>query len=599
MFNTAEIKELRERIFNLVEFEYKDVISVEEFDGVKVKAENGKVTVGGSSLSQIARAFFLFAMENSLGKSKIDIEQKPRFEQLGTMLAVQYTMKPEAVVKYMEAMSALGYNYMLLYMETSYEIKGYPYFGYMRGRYSKEDLMYIDAQGAKLGIEVIPCIQTFGHMQDYLRWQANTDVKDSAECLLADNEKTYELIEAMVSTVSDAFKSRRIHIGFDETRGMGLGRYLIDHKYTDRNEIFCRHLVRVKEICFKYGYKPMMWSDMPFRLGGDGYAEEYDENCVIPPIVFEATADVDMCYWDYYIYHYELYDHNIIRHFALFNQSKVIFSGAVWARDYHVINMEQTMKTMLPALEACLDNGMKDVNATIWGNASFTNLEQSLIGLPVFSEYCYIGKGCTEDDIYKVSAYLTKVPRKYTEAISEFHLEFPQSFSMGARLMWCDVLFELMHHNLDYAWARDRLSKALRVIEAEEKDHAICPKEYAEKLFKIAIIKCDILGGLRGAYQTGDKAFMDMVANEYIDTLIPLYERVCEIKETLWLNSTRPFGVEKITTVFASVIARHKFAKKRINDYLSGSIDRIEELEQEILDEGYVGWFGAESHYMS
>lgn len=599
MFNTAEIKELRKRIFELVEFEYDGDISVTEFNGVKVKAENGTVMVGGSSLSQIARAFFLFAMEKSLGKSEIDIEQKPKFEELGVMLAVQYPMKPQAIVKYMETMAALGFTYMLMYMETSFELKDYPFFGYMRGRYTKEELMYIDVEGAKLGIEVIPCIQTFGHMQDYLRWHAAIEVKDSAECLLADNEETYELIEAIISMMSSSFKSRRIHIGFDETRGMGLGRYLKDHNYTDRTEIFCRHLIRVKEICAKYGLKPMMWSDMPFRLGGDGFSQDYDEKSVIPKNISEAAAGVDLCYWEYYKLEYEIYDKTIKKHYQAFPDSNIIYSGSVWVRDRDIINMEQTLKTMIPSLNACLDNGVKNVNATIWGNASCTNLDQSLMGLSVFSEYCYLGKACTEDDIYQATEFATKVSRKYIEAISEIHLGFVIAFNMGSRLILCDILFERMRYKLDYAWAKEKLVKALAVIMAEEKDNALCPKEYAEKLFRIAIIKCDILGGLRRAYQTGDREFMNRVANEYIDELIPLYERVCELKENLWMAGTRPFGVEKITVQFASVIARHKFAKKRINAYLRGEVDRIEELEQEILDEGYINWLDDTSHYMS
>ena len=113
MFKLSDIKELRNRIFNLVEFNYDGEISVEEFDGVMVKAKDGKVTVGGSSLCRIARAFFLFALEKSLGKEEIVIEQKPEFDDLGVMLAVQYPMKPQAVVSYMETMAALGFNYLL------------------------------------------------------------------------------------------------------------------------------------------------------------------------------------------------------------------------------------------------------------------------------------------------------------------------------------------------------------------------------------------------------------------------------------------------------------------------------------------------------
>ncbi len=599
MIDSIRANELKERIFKLVNFEYNGDITITDYDGVLVKAKEGNAIVGAASLSMLARAFFLLAMETALGKKEIDIEQKPKFDDLGVMLAVQFPMKPEKVVEYMETMSALGFNYMLLYMETSYELKGYPFFGYMRGRYTEEELSYIDQEGQKLGIEVIPCIQTFGHMQDYLRWPKVIAVKDSAECLLADCDETYELIEAMISTMARIFKSRRIHIGFDETRGMGLGRYLKDHDYPDRMELFCSHLTRVKEICFKYDLRPMMWSDMPFRLGGDGHSQEYDEKSVIPPIVSDAASGVDMCYWEYYQPDYDSYDRTIKRHLELFKNSNVIYSGAVWVRDNNIMNMPHTIRCMTPSLEACIDNNMKNVNATIWGNASDTNLFQSLPGLALFSEYCYRGKECTLDEVYSVSQFATGLSREYIEAVSEIHLGFENSFKMGSRLILCDVLFELMRYKLDYTWAKERLTKALEVIEKETHDNKYCPKEYAESFFKIAIIKCKIFEGIRPAYKSGDKEFLSKVANEYIDELIPLYKTASRLKADLWMETTKPFGIEKIQTVFAGVIARLEFAKERINKYINGDIDRIEELEHEVLDEGYINWLGDSSHYLS
>ncbi len=598
MFNDNEISEIRNRIFNLVHFEYDGQIEVMEFDGVKVAANNDGATVGASSLNELARAFFLFAMEKSVGKSNIEILQKPVFERLGVMLSLQYPMKAEAVVNYMEVMAALGYNYLLMYMETSYEIKDYPFFGYMRGRYTPEELRYIDKEGAKLGIEVIPCIQTFGHMTDYLRWPAATAVKDNRECLLADSEETYKLIEAMISTVSGIFKSRRVHIGFDETRGMGLGRYLIDHDYPNRIELYCRHLDRVKSICAKYNLSPLIWSDMPFRLGGDGYSDEYDLTSVIPPVVSEATRGVGMCYWDYYNSEYEPYDKILKRHLKLFRDSDIIFSGGVWVLDNHIMNMPHTLNASIPALEACIDNGIRDVNATVWGNAGNTNLEQSLPGLAVFSEYCYKGKTCSKEDIYKAAEFATGLSRRYVEAISEFHLGYKNSLKLGSRLIWCDVLFELMRFKLDYAWAKEKLQKALNII-GEEKGNDICPREYVQVLFQIAILKCDVLGGLRKAYKSNEVVFMKKVVDEYIPALIPLYEKLSEYRTSLWMMGTKPFGVECLQIQYAGIIARLKFAQSRIQDYLTGKISKIEELEQEILDEGYVDWLDDSAHYIS
>jgi len=337
---------------------------------------------------------------------------------------------------------------------------------------------------------------------------------------------------------------------------------------------------------------------MPFRLGGDGHTDEYDEKSVIPPIVSEATAGVDMVFWDYYNREYDPYDKCLKRHLELFPDSEVVFAGGVWVLDNHIMNMPHTLNATIPAMQACIDNGIQNVNATIWGNASNTNMDQSIHGLAAFSEFCYRGRACTREDIFEVMEYLTKMSREFIEAISVFHLGYKNSLKLGSRLIWTDILYEKLRFKLDYMWAKDELNKALPVI--READVSVDPvfKEYCIKLFEAAVIKCDIFGGLRKAYKEGNKEFIARVCDEYIPKLIPLYERIGDIKAHLWLRTTTPFGVESIQIQYAGMLARLKFAKDRLTQYLNGEIGIVEELEQEILDEGYIDWLGDNAHIM-
>ena len=45
-------------------------------------------------------------------------------------------MTVENVKKYIDNLSKMGFNTLLLYIEDTYEVKNEPYFGYMRGRYT-------------------------------------------------------------------------------------------------------------------------------------------------------------------------------------------------------------------------------------------------------------------------------------------------------------------------------------------------------------------------------------------------------------------------------------------------------------------------------
>ena len=82
---------------------------------------------------------------------------RKRFDKFGVMLDMSRNsvMKPEALKQYFHALKKMGYNCVFLYTEDTYEVEGEPFFGYLRGRYSVEEMKEIDAYAASLGIEVI------------------------------------------------------------------------------------------------------------------------------------------------------------------------------------------------------------------------------------------------------------------------------------------------------------------------------------------------------------------------------------------------------------------------------------------------------------
>ena len=71
-------------------------------------------------------------------------------KRLGVMLdcsrGAVYTV--EALKKYIDVLAKMGYNSLQLYTEDTYEIKEEPYFGYMRGRYSADELRLLDFYAA-------------------------------------------------------------------------------------------------------------------------------------------------------------------------------------------------------------------------------------------------------------------------------------------------------------------------------------------------------------------------------------------------------------------------------------------------------------------
>ena len=93
-------------------------------------------------------------------------------------------------------MAVMGLNGLMMYTEDTYDIEELPYFGYMRGRYTMEELRELDDYGDMFGIEMIACIQTLGHLQHALKWDYAGQIKDHHDILLSGEPQTYEFISS-------------------------------------------------------------------------------------------------------------------------------------------------------------------------------------------------------------------------------------------------------------------------------------------------------------------------------------------------------------------------------------------------------------------
>ena len=114
-------------------------------------------------------------------------------------------------------------------MEDVYDLVNYPKFGYLRGKYSLKDLKELDQYAYSLGVSLIPCIQTLGHMGQFLRWSSSSYLSDQKDVLLITGAQA--LILDMITFCKQAFRTKKIHIGMDETFGFGFGNYYKKHGY--------------------------------------------------------------------------------------------------------------------------------------------------------------------------------------------------------------------------------------------------------------------------------------------------------------------------------------------------------------------------------
>ena len=521
------------------------------------------------------------------GESKDSKTERPLFDTNGAMVDMSRNavMKVSAVKTMLRKMALMGMNMYMLYTEDTYEIEGRPYFGYMRGRYTKKELRELDAYAEKLGIEMIPCIQVLGHLSSHLKWAAASAYRDTESILLVGEEKTYELIEDMIRTVSECFKSRRIHIGMDETKDIGTGAYLTKNGYREGQDIYFEHLERVLGIVETYGLKPMMWSDMFFRMAGKDIPgfKDYDERVEFTDKTLKKVPHgVQQVFWDYYRPRESFYDINLKKHEQSLGKG-TMFAGGVWTWSGHCPLYSRSLRNTVPALDACKKNGVREVLATVWGNGSESSMIMSLAGLAWYADYDYIGefnidsaKKCFENatGVSYDTLMLTELPA------------YPDGgeFSLTRALLYNDPLVGLVDKHIKgyefRGYFEDMTKKLGESIEGTD----IFEPAYDVILKYSSLLenKADFGVRIKAAYDEGDRETLASMLDE-CDIIIEKLRALKASHRRAWMEYYKPFGWEVHDIRYGGLIARFETVKERLCGYLDGSIGAIEELGEERL----------------
>ena len=551
--------------------------------GFSVSCKDNVYTIAYATKTDFFRAYAL--LRGKISEGDFCIEQINKFDTCGIMIDVSRgaVLKIETVKDIIRYMANMGLNFIMLYTEDTYKIDEQPYFGYMRGAYTKEEIKEIVAYAGLFGIEVVPCIQTLAHLPYALRWRCADEIKDTDDILLIDEEKTYEFIEQMIKAIRESFTTDKIHIGMDEAHMVGLGRYLKLHGYHDRFELISRHLRRVLEITSKYGFKPMMWSDMFFRLGSKT-GEYYDEEAEMPDNISEIIPqELSMVYWDYYAFETGQYEKMISAHREM--QRPVIFAGGIWTWMGFSVHYDTTFATTCSGLEACIRCNVKDVFATIWGDdGAECSIYEALYGMQLYAEYNYSEKTLESlDEMFKIcTGYDAEAFKLLSlDGFDEEPSWWRTTISKG--VLYNDPLQGLLDKNCAavnlkpyYKSILDGLDK---LPSQNELEYLF---DFHKKLVGILYHKCDINDRLLSAYASNDKEQLKLIADDF-GRLAKDFEAFHEESAKIWYRNNKPFGYHRLDARLGGVESRLKRAKKRIEQYLCGEIPAIEELEEERL----------------
>lgn len=511
------------------------------------------------------------------------------YDTLGVMIDMSRNsvMSIDGLKLFFPLLKKMGYNCVMLYTEDTYEVDGAPYFGYMRGKYRKNELKEIDKIAKEYGIELIPCIQTLAHLNATIRWEQFPI--DYDDIMLTDNEANYDLIDRMFASVAECFSSKKLHIGMDEAHMLGRGAHLDIHGYETAYSIISRHIERVKKIASKYGLELLMWSDMYFRFWNNGryYA---DGSIEMPVAAIDAYhKDIIPVYWDYYSTDEKRYQNMIDYHFKL--SDTPWFAGGIWTWQGLIPHNEFTISAMLPALKACREKGVKNVIMTMWGD--FGGECSVLSVLPALHYIAEYAKGNYDEALIK-KRFKRLTGLEYDDYIK---IDMPNKIydgeiivNRGAPVNPSKYMLysDCFNGFLDYtvkAGVGDLYAKIAKDLDAvSKKSRKFAPIfKTAAALSEVLAVKYELGVKTRAAYKKSDINELLRLANEDYSLVIKKLKRfICEY-EKQWTLCSKISGFDVQELQIGATLQRVYSCRKRLIDYAKGKIKNIPELEEEIL----------------
>ena len=567
-----------------------------ECDDMTVGVKDGKGYLRCAEVNHFNRLLGLFAQYYK--GEDFEITEKVNFKTLSLMLDISFRgpIQLEGIKEYFRYLAVMGYNQIWFYAEDMYEMpEKYKHFGYMRGRYSTEELRELDDYAYALGIEIVPCIQTLGHMSHYLRWSEAGKYAENAAVLKPGDEATYEFIRDMLVAASKPFRSKRIHVGLDETHGLGLGASLKRDGYREPIDIFMEHVNKVADLCEELGLRPMMWNDMIFCFASKRH-EKYAVDTELPQHIVDAMpGNMDLVYWNYE-------DETCGKLYIEKNRAignPVIFAGGVWIFGGALPDNIWSEYFHERALADCKAMGVEEICMTVWSYGT-TIYQTSLLEAARYAEHAF---GDTADRLPERFEFITGASFEAFYDMSNFHAQYKEgeidydSMSYnerfyGNKFMHQDVMMGLFDEKLFREPRSDHYRKMADQFAGyvARQDQWCWLYEYCYALFKMLSIKCFIAERLVPAYKAGDLDTLRLICEEKLPALETSWAEVYEAHMYHKDNYLRPFGTEQMDNIYGTHIMRTKYAIRRLSYYLTGQIERLEELEEERFDEGASAW---------
>lgn len=206
----------------------------------------------------------------------LEIEDWPDLAVRGYMLDISRCKVPKQKTLYqlVDLLAALKYNQLQLYTEHTFAYPQHERVWRDASPLTPEDVRNLDAYCQSKYIELVPNLNTFGHMERWLRHPEYHHLAESPEgfehpisgwkefgSTLKPDAASADFVDQLIAQLTPSFSSKKLNIGGDEPweLGQGASKHLVQKQ--GKTRVYLDHLKRIQKKTHERGFEMQFWGD--------------------------------------------------------------------------------------------------------------------------------------------------------------------------------------------------------------------------------------------------------------------------------------------------------------------------------------------------
>lgn len=241
----------------------------EEGDSYSIQVEPDRVRARGEGAAGLRYAVETVSQLLLPGKTKLpccSLEDAPDLKMRGVLIDISRGKVPtlETLKSVVDFMVGVKLNLLMLYTEHVFRFRRHPLIGQDDSPMTAWELRDLDGYAAERHVQLLPTLQSLGHMQHILKYPRYAGLAESEKkwSLSPAVEETYAFLDDLYSEYLGNFRSSWFNANCDEPVDLGKGRSKEWAEKEGPGAVFAAHLERVRALAAKHGKRTMAWADV-------------------------------------------------------------------------------------------------------------------------------------------------------------------------------------------------------------------------------------------------------------------------------------------------------------------------------------------------